>query len=314
MNDAIGDKTNPNSQWSVLRCGRITVTMIVGQPVALEGIGICDPFIRGIASGQNIYLYDTGLHAVALSGAGGNLVDATGGQETLFGIGNGVGEVSPAAPGGTGEWWTKTYADTNVQKTTQNVQYGFVASSMKVEPLKCIQRDNITTGPVALSTADGTLESDFLKPSDGYYERLFAEFLNNTFITIVYGAAGQLGSLQLGLPAQKPSVGPAGASLVRNGGIDDPMAVVPFATTLQLSPLFGDNFWNVVLTHGQKNTIENNADAPTTVDLGGTALAVSTVYVQYRVSFSGYYCCMPLALFCAIPQNGIAFPAGYVRA
>ena len=31
---AIGDKSNPNSQWSVLRCGRVTVTMIVGQPVA----------------------------------------------------------------------------------------------------------------------------------------------------------------------------------------------------------------------------------------------------------------------------------------
>lgn len=310
MNDAIGDKTNPNSQWNVLRCGRITVTMIVGQPVALEGIGICDPFIRGIASGQNIYLYASGMHPVTLSGAGGNLVDASGTNETLFGLGNGVGEISTTD----GEWWTKTYADTNVQKQTQNVQYGFVASSMKVEPLKCVQRDNVTSDPVALAATDGTLESDFLKPSDGYYERLFAEFLNNTFITIVYGSGGQLGNLQLGLPAQKPSVGPTGASLVRNGGIDDPMAVVPFATTLQLSPLFGDNFWNVVLTHGQKNTIENNPDAPTTVDLGGTALAVSTVYVQYRVSFTGYYCCMPLALFCAIPQQGFVFPAGVVRA
>jgi len=310
---AIGDKSNPNSQWSVLRCGRVTVTMIVGQPVALEGVGICDPFIRGIASGQNVYLFATGMHAVALLGAGSNLVDATGGQETLFGIGNGVGEIPAAAPAGNGEWWTQTYADTNVEKQSQNVQYGFVASSMKVEPLKCVQRDNVSN-PAVLSSVDGTLESDFLKPSDGYYERLFAEFLNNTYITIVYGAAGQLGSLQLGAPAQKPSVGPAGASLVRNGGIDDPMAVVPFATTLQLAPLFGNYFWNVVMTHGQKNTIENNPDAPTTASLDGDDLAVKTVYVQYRVSFSGYYCCMPLALFCAIPQQGITFPAGYVRA
>jgi len=307
---AIGTKSDPNSQWNVLRCGRITVTMIVGQPVALEGVGICDPFIRGIASGQNIYLYASGLHPVALSGAGGNLVDASGTAETLFGLGNGVGEISTTD----GEWWTKTYADTNVEKSSQNVQYGFVASSMKVEPLKCIQRDNVTVDPIALSPLDGTLESDFLKPSDGYYERLFAEFLNNTAITIVYGAAGQLGSLQLGVPAQKPSVGPAGASLVRNGGIDDPMAVVPFATTLSLAPLFGNYFWNVVFTHGQKNTIENNPDAPTTDELGGLPLASKTVYVQYRASFSGYYCCMPLALFCAIPQNGVSFPAGYVRA